>query len=92
MPDHSSSTSSGKASGSRNTERDPDRLLGGEFTLHQPRLAHESVAGEALQRDAFRRAMEPKLVATGTTIAAGKGRPAELFGRKSTATARRRER
>lgn len=62
---------------------DPDRLLGDEFTLRQLRLAHEAVAGEALQRDGFRRRMEEHLTATGTTITEGRGRPAELFRRKN---------
>lgn len=60
---------------------DPDRLLGEEFTLRELRLAHEAVIGESLQRDSFRRAMEPKLVATGATTTGGRGRPAELFRR-----------
>jgi ADP-ribose pyrophosphatase YjhB (NUDIX family) len=66
-------------------EPDPDRLLGDEFTLRELRLAHEAVAGEELQRDAFRRTMEPQLVATDTTITAGRGRPAEVFRRRQTA-------
>ena len=72
------------------SEPDPDRLLTDEFTLRELRLAHEAVAGMPLQRDAFRRTMEPQLVATGTTIAAGRGRPAELFRRKKTATSAHR--
>jgi 8-oxo-dGTP diphosphatase len=60
---------------------DPDRLLGDEFTLLELRLAHEAVAGRTLQRDAFRRSMEPQLVATGTTTTGTRGRPAELFRR-----------
>jgi ADP-ribose pyrophosphatase YjhB (NUDIX family) len=63
------------------TEPDPDRLLGDEVTLRQLRLAHEAVAGAELQRDAFRRTMEPHLDATGQTITAARGRPAELFRR-----------
>jgi 8-oxo-dGTP diphosphatase len=66
-------------------EPDPDRLLGDEFTLRELRLAHEAVAGHALQRDAFRRTMEPHLVATGTTITGIRGRPAELFRRREIA-------
>ncbi len=66
-------------------EPDPDRLLGDEFTLRELRLAHEAVAGVVLQRDAFRRTMDPQLVATGTTITAGRGRPAEAFRRRQTA-------
>lgn len=61
---------------------DPDRLLGGEFTLRDLRLAHEAIAGESLQRDTFRRAMEPHLEATGHRAAIGRGRPAELFRRR----------
>ena len=60
---------------------DPDGLLGDEFTLRELRIAHEAVAGRALQRDTFRRAMEPRLVPTGTTTAGTRGRPAELFRR-----------
>jgi ADP-ribose pyrophosphatase YjhB (NUDIX family) len=65
------------------TEPDPDWLLGDEFTLRQLRLAHEAVAGVPLKRDAFRRTMEPQLDATGKAITAARGRPAELFRRKS---------
>jgi 8-oxo-dGTP diphosphatase len=61
---------------------DPDRLLGDEFTLRELRLAHEAVAGQELQRDAFRRTMEPQLVATSTTTTGTRGRPAELFRRR----------
>lgn len=62
---------------------DPDRLLGETFTMRQLRGAHEAVAGRELQRDWFRRTMEPQLEATGTTVAVGRGRPAELFRRRS---------
>jgi ADP-ribose pyrophosphatase YjhB (NUDIX family) len=62
---------------------DPDGLLGDEFTLRELRLAHEAVAGHPLQRDTFRRAMEPHLVATGMTVVVGRGRPAEVFRRDS---------
>ena len=60
---------------------DPDGLLGDEFTLRELRTAHEAIAGRPLQRDTFRRAMEPHLVATGTSSVSGRGRPAELFRR-----------
>jgi 8-oxo-dGTP diphosphatase len=60
---------------------DPDGLLGDEFTLRELRIAHEAIAGQPLQRDTFRRAMEPHLVATGTSSVSGRGRPAELFRR-----------
>jgi 8-oxo-dGTP diphosphatase len=60
---------------------DPDGLLGDEFTLRELRIAHEAIAGQPLQRDTFRRAMEPHLVATGSSSVSGRGRPAELFRR-----------
>ncbi|MEE6169189.1 MULTISPECIES: NUDIX hydrolase [unclassified Mycolicibacterium] len=62
------------------SQPDPDRLLGDEFTLRGLRLTHEAVAGEPLQRDTFRRSMEGHLEATGRTTG-GRGRPAELFRR-----------
>jgi 8-oxo-dGTP diphosphatase len=71
------------------SEPDPDGLLDDEFTLRQLRLAHEAVAGATLQRDAFRRTMEPQLVPTGKTVTEGRGRPAELFRRKMIATGSR---
>jgi ADP-ribose pyrophosphatase YjhB (NUDIX family) len=67
---------------------DPDRLLGDEFTLRELRLAHERCR-RPLQRDWFRRTMEPQLVATGRTTAGTRGRPAELFRRDDTALAHR---
>jgi 8-oxo-dGTP diphosphatase len=70
-------------------EPDPDGLLAEKFTLRQLRLAHEAVAGIPLQRDTFRRTMEPQLVATGSAISEGRGRPAELFRRRTSATSRR---
>jgi len=61
---------------------DPDGLLGEEFTLRDLRLVHEAVAGNALQRDTFRRAMEAHLEATGHRVVVGRGRPAEKFRRR----------
>ncbi len=61
---------------------DPDGLLDERFTLRDLQLAHEAVAGHPLQRDWFRRTMEPQLIATGTTSSGGRGRPAELFQRR----------
>lgn len=61
------------------TEPDPYHLLGDEFTIRQLRVAHEQIAGRELQRDWFRRTMEPQLIPTGTTVTHGRGRPAELF-------------
>jgi len=62
---------------------DPDGLLSAEFTLRELRLAHVAVAGEPLQRDWFRRTMEPRLEPTGDVVTGGRGRPAELFRRGS---------
>ena len=62
---------------------DPDHLLDDEFTMLELRLAHEAIAGRPLQRDWFRRTMEPQLVPTGEMAAGTRGRPAELFRRRS---------
>jgi hypothetical protein len=51
--------------------------------LRELRLAHEAVAGHELQRDTFRRAMEPHLLATGIATSGTRGRPAEVFRRRS---------
>lgn len=67
--------------GHYDTSPDPDRLLGEEFTMRDLRLVHEAVAGCELQRDTFRRAMEPGLEPTGELLTRGRGRPAELFRR-----------
>jgi 8-oxo-dGTP diphosphatase len=73
-------------------EPDPDQLLGDEFTLHELRLTHESIACHPLQRDKFRRTMEPQLIPTGTPTAGTRGRPAELFRRREVPEPRRRRR
>ncbi|MFI5509114.1 NrtR DNA-binding winged helix domain-containing protein [Mycobacterium sp. NPDC051804] len=62
---------------------DPAGLLGDEFTLRELRLVHEAIAGQSRQRDTFRRTMEPHLEATGSATVGGRGRPAELFRRRS---------
>lgn len=61
---------------------DPDGLLGERFTLRELRTVHEAVAGVALQRDTFRRAMEAGLTGTGESVTPGRGRPAEVFARR----------
>jgi hypothetical protein len=67
---------------------DPDRLLGPRFTLTELRGVHEAVAGEQFGRDRFRRAMEDKVEGTGMIEETGaRGRPAELFRRKSLTSA-----
>lgn len=58
---------------------DPWHLLPGTFTLSDLRLLHEAVAGEELQRDAFRRRMEPRLIPTGNMTDGRRGRPSRLF-------------
>ncbi len=60
---------------------DPDGLLLEPFTLLQLRELHEAVAGESLQRDGFRRAMEPLLESTGELTQGLRGRPATLLRR-----------
>ena len=61
---------------------DPRELLRGPFTLRDLQRLHEVVAGEALPRDTFRRAMEPRLNPTGATGQGMVGKPARLFERK----------
>lgn len=61
------------------TAPDPDRLLAEPFTILELRTLHESVEGRALQRDTFRRQMEPQLAGTGQMSSGTRGRPAELF-------------
>lgn len=65
------------------TTPDPDVLLGEEFTIRELHRLHEHVAGREIQRDWFRRTMEPQLVATGVMVTRGRGRPAEVFRRPS---------
>lgn len=62
-------------------EPDPVGFLPDTFTLRELRAVHEAVAGEALQRDTFRRTMEQSLVATGEVAVGARGRPAEVFAR-----------
>lgn len=65
--------------------RDPDPagLLGGSFTLRELRTMHQAVAGRRLQRDTFRRSVEHGLVPTGRTSEGLRGRPGELFTRRT---------
>lgn len=58
---------------------DPAGLLEHPFTLRQLQQLHETIAGEPLMRDSFRRAMEPQLAATGEVAAGTVGKPARLF-------------
>ncbi len=60
---------------------DPYSLMKEPFTLRDLRALHEVVAGESLQRDTFRRMMEPQLKETGQMTGGGRGRPSRLFRR-----------
>ncbi|WP_159803054.1 NUDIX hydrolase [Arthrobacter zhaoguopingii] len=60
---------------------DPYSLMKEPFTLRDLRALHEVVAGESLQRDTFRRMMEPQLKETGRMTDGGRGRPSRLFRR-----------
>ena len=61
---------------------DPAGLIDDSFTLRELRAVHESVAGERLLPDTFRRSMQPLLVATGELSRSGRGRPAQLYRRR----------
>jgi 8-oxo-dGTP diphosphatase len=66
-------------------------LLGREFTLRQLQEVHETILGERLNKDSFRR----RMLATGDLIATGKmekevgHRPAEMYRVGKTAMKRR---
>jgi 8-oxo-dGTP diphosphatase len=60
---------------------DPQRLLGPRFTIRELLRVHEAIAGKALQKDTFRRAMEPHLHGTGTLSSGTVGRPSQRFSR-----------
>lgn len=61
---------------------DPDLFLGKEFTVLQLREVHEAVLGRHLDKDLFRRKMQPHLRATGELSTGTVGKPAELFRRE----------
>ncbi len=60
---------------------DPEHLLGPRFTIREVRDVHEAIAGKTLQKDTFRRAMEPHLRGTGTLSSGTVGRPSQRFRR-----------
>jgi 8-oxo-dGTP diphosphatase len=60
---------------------DPEHLLGPRFTVLELRDVHEAIAGTTLQKDTFRRAMEPDLEGTGTLSTGTIGRPPQRFRR-----------
>jgi 8-oxo-dGTP diphosphatase len=61
---------------------DPGGLLPDAFTVLELRQVHAAVAGRPLQKDTFRRAMEPNLIGTGEMTSGTRGRPAERFRRR----------
>lgn len=65
---------------------DPGGLMPKTFTIRQLRDVHEAILDRALDKDTFRRHMEPLLAATGRMSTGSIGKPARLF------TARRRGR
>jgi 8-oxo-dGTP diphosphatase len=60
---------------------DPERLLGPRFTIRELLDVHGAVAGITLQKDTFRRAMEPHLRGTGVLSSGTVGRPSQRFRR-----------
>ena len=60
---------------------DPERLLGPRFTIRELHQVHVAIAGSTLQKDTFRRAMEPHLQGTGTLSTRTVGRPSQRFRR-----------
>ena len=69
---------------------DPEHLLGTRFTFRELRDVHEAIAGTTLQheaiagtlqKDTFRRAMDPHLQGTGTMSTGTVGRPSQRFRR-----------
>jgi 8-oxo-dGTP diphosphatase len=60
---------------------DPERLLGPRFTIRELLDVHRAIAGITLQKDTFRRAMEPHLRGTGVLSSGTVGRPSQRFRR-----------
>lgn len=58
---------------------DPERLLGPRFTIRELNEIHEAIAVTTLQKDTFRRAMEPDLQGIGTLSSGTVGRPPQRF-------------
>ena len=62
-------------------EPDPFHLLGASFTMSELRQVHEAIAGTLLQRDTFRRVMEPHLRSTDELRVGRAGRPSQIYAR-----------
>lgn len=60
-------------------EADPGGLMPTTFTIRQLREVHEAILGRRLDKDTFRRHMEPHLSNTGRMSAGTIGKPARLF-------------
>ena len=60
---------------------DPEHLLGPRFTVRELLEVHAAIAGTTLQKDTFRRGMEPHLQGTGTLSTGTVGRPSQRFRR-----------
>lgn len=61
---------------------DPAGLLEDTFTLYELRRVHEAVAGCDLQKDTFRRQMDPHIEPTGQSRTGTVGRPAQVYRRR----------
>lgn len=61
---------------------DPAGLLGDAFTLYELRRVHEAVHGGELQKDTFRRQMDPHIEPTGQPRTGSVGRPAQVYRRR----------
>lgn len=58
---------------------DPWHMLRPPFTLTELQELHFAITGKEIQRDTFRRHMEPQLAATGEMTDGRRGRPSRLF-------------
>jgi 8-oxo-dGTP diphosphatase len=61
---------------------DPAGLLEDAFTLYEVRRLHEAVHGGELQKDTFRRQMDPHIEPSGQPRIGTVGRPAQLYRRR----------
>jgi ADP-ribose pyrophosphatase YjhB (NUDIX family) len=61
---------------------DPDGMLGGVFSVRQLQRLHEAVVGSEWHKDAFRRLMEPHLLAVPGKDRSQQGPPAQLYRRR----------
>lgn len=60
---------------------DPRGLIGPEFTMLELQRVHESVLGERLVKDTFRRRMSEHLTETGRLTSGSVGKPARIYRR-----------